>query len=154
MLDGKAPRQKLQIEALMRHRQLGTKSKSHATRQTNSDTRANPAARSNKRSEDNRANVTTLLVKGLLHVALLCIYAEDRNSAETKAVCDTASPKTWKDECMIQFLDLAGRNTPVSLSGIHGTNSIERLKVPVKIRPADEISNTVKMKASTCKKIF
>ena len=39
----------------------------------------------------------------------------------------------------------------MSVTGIHGTNSIDCLKVPVKIGPADEISDTVEIIASIYK---
>ena len=39
----------------------------------------------------------------------------------------------------------------MSVTGIHGTNSIDCLKVPVKIGPTDEISDTVKIIASSYK---
>ena len=46
---------------------------------------------------------------------------------------------------------LEGRSTSMSVTGIHRTNTIDCLKVPVKIGPADEISDTVKIKASSYK---
>ena len=78
----------------------------------------------------------------------MSIYAEDGSFVETKTVCDIASARTWIDEELIQPLGLEGRNTSMSRTGIHGTNSIDCLKVPVKIGPADEISDTVKIRAS------
>ena len=39
----------------------------------------------------------------------------------------------------------------MSVTVIHGTNSIDCLKVPVKIGPADEISDTLKVIASSYK---
>ena len=105
----------------------------------------------NQTSETNLANETTWSVKGLLQVAPLRIYAEDGSFDETKAVCDTASSQIWIDKELMQSLGLERRNTSMSVTGIHGTNSIDCLKVPVKIRPADEISDTVKIIASSYK---
>ena len=102
-------------------------------------------------SETNLANETAWSVKGLLQSAPLRIYAEDGSFVETKAVCDTASSETWIDEEVIQFLRLEGRSTSMSVTGIHGTNSIDCLKVPVKIGPAEEISDKVKIIASSYK---
>ena len=102
-------------------------------------------------SETNLTNETAWSVKGLLQVALLRIYAEDGSFVETKAVCDTASSQTWIDEDLIQSLRLEGRNTSMSVTGIHGTNSIDCLKVPVKIGPADEVGYTIKVIASSYK---
>ena len=101
-------------------------------------------------SEINLINETAWSVKGLLQVAPLRIYAEDRGFVETKAVCDTASSsQTWIEEKLIQSLGLERSNTSMSVTtGIHGTNSINCLKVPVKIGPADEISDTAKIIAS------
>ena len=87
---------------------------------------------------------TAWSVKGLLQVAPLRIYAEDRSFVETEAVCDSASSQTWIDEELIQSLGLEGRNTSMSVTGVHGMNSIDCLKVPVEIGPADEISDTIK----------
>ena len=83
--------------------------------------------------ETNLAKETTRSVEGLLRVAPLRIYAEDGSFVETKAVCNTASPQTWIDEESIQSLCLEERNTSISVTRIHGTNSIDCLKVPVKI---------------------
>ena len=102
-------------------------------------------------SETNLANETAWSVKGLLQVAPLRIYAEDGSFVETKAVCDTASSQTWIDEDLIQPLRLEGRNTSMSMTGIHGTKSIDCLKVPVKVGPADEVSDTIKIIASSYK---
>ena len=102
-------------------------------------------------SETNLANETAWSVKGLLQVAPLRIYAEDGIFVETKAVCDTASSQTWIDEDLIQSLRLEGRNTSMSVTGVHGTNSIDCLKVPVKIGPANEVSDTIKIIASSYK---
>ena len=102
-------------------------------------------------SETNLANETAWSVKGLLQVAPLRIYAADGSFVETKAVCDSASSQTGIDEELIQSLGLEGRNISMSVTGIHGTNSIDCLKVPVKIGPADEISDTVKIIASSYK---
>ena len=102
-------------------------------------------------SETNPANEPAWSVKGLLQVAPLRIYAEDGSFFETKAVCDTASSQNWIDEDLIQSLRLEGRNTSMSVTGIHGTNSIDCLKVPVKIRPAEIVSDTIKIIASSYK---
>ena len=99
----------------------------------------------------NLSNETAWSVKGLLQVAPLRIYAEDGSFVETKVVCDTASSQTWIDEELIQSLGLEGTNASMSVTGIHGTNSINCLKVPVKIGPADGISDTVKIIASSYK---
>ena len=77
------------------------------------------------------------------------IYAEYGSFVETKAVCDSASSQTWIDEDLIQSLGLEGRNTSMSVNGFHGTNSMDCLKVPVKIGLADEISDTVKIISSS-----
>ena len=103
----------------------------------------------NQTSETNLANETTWSVKGLLQVAPLRIYAEDGSFVETKAVCETASSQNWIDDDLIQSLRLEGRNTSMSVTGIHGKNSIDCLKVPVKIGPVDEISDTVEIIASS-----
>ena len=99
-------------------------------------------------SETNLANETAN-VKGLLQLAPLRIYAEDGNFVETKALCDTASSQTWIDKELIQSLFIEGRITSMSVNGIHGTISIDTLKVPVKIGPAGEISGTVKLITSS-----
>ena len=104
-------------------------------------------------SETNLAHETAWSVKGLLQVAPLRIYAEDGSFVETKAVCETAFSQTWRDEELIQYLRLEGRNTSISVTGIHGTNSTDCWKVPVKIGPADEISDTVKIIDSSYKDI-
>ena len=106
---------------------------------------------SDETGETNLASETTWSVKGLLQVAQLRIYAEDGSFVETNVVCDTASSQTWIDKELIQSLGLEGRNTSMSVTGIHGKNSINCLIVPVKIGPADEISDTVKIIASSYK---
>ena len=78
-------------------------------------------------------------------------YAEDGIFVETKAVCDTASSQTWIDEELIQSLGIEGRNTSMSVTGIPRTNSIDNLKVPVKIGPADNFGDTVKKITSSYK---
>ena len=94
--------------------------------------------------ETNLAIETTWSVKRLLQVAPLSIYAEDGSFVDTKAACDTTSSQTWINEELIQSLSLQVRITSMSVPGIHRTNSIDCLKVPVKTGPADEISDTVK----------
>ena len=102
-------------------------------------------------SETNLANETACSVKGLLQVAPLRIYAEDGSFIETKAVCDAASSQTWIDDDLIQSMRLERSKTSMLVTGIHGTNSIDCLKVPVKIGPANEVSGTIKIIASSYK---
>ena len=95
-------------------------------------------------NETSMANQTTWSFKGFLQVAPLRIYAEEGSFVETRAVCDTASFQNWIDEALIKYLRLEGKNTSMSVTGLHGMNSIDCLKVPVKIAAADLISDTVK----------
>ena len=100
---------------------------------------------------NNLAHETAWSVKGLLQVGPFQICAKHGSFVETKAVCETASSQTWIDKEFIQYLRLEGRNTSISVTGIHGSNSTDCWKVPVKIGPADEISDTVEIKASSYK---
>ena len=102
-------------------------------------------------TKTNPAKETAWSVKGVLQVALVLIYADNGSFVKFKAVCVTASSQNWIDEELIQPLGLEGRNTWRSMAGIQGTNSIDCLKVPVKIGLADEISDTVKIIASSYK---
>ena len=66
-----------------------------------------------------------------------------------KTALKSESPVTQQTRCDTRANSVEGRNISISVTGFHGTNSINSLRVTVKIWPFDEISDNVKTIANS-----
>ena len=95
--------------------------------------------KSEEPSSQNRAGGSSMLStgsSGFLQLIPISI-GNDKRSVETIALCDTGSTVSFMDKTLVDLLKLKGKESVVSVAGIHGLSEMKTEIVTARIGPSE-----------------
>ena len=102
-----------------------------------------PKVDNDKRSEQsapqNRAGISSMLsTESSAFLQLIPVsIGNERKCVETIALCDTGSSVSFIDQSLVNLLKLKGKDSVMSVAGIHGLNDMKTQIVSAKIGPSE-----------------